>query len=141
MAPHLIFGTSTFGMDMTEFQDAESVRRVLAILKELGIDRLDTAARYPPFKPGRSEQLFGEANKLAANFLIDTKVYTDTGTDGSGDLSREAVEKSINSSFLRLRAPEGVNQIQQTSDHGQRLACSMLIVQHQLGQHPVRTPP
>ncbi|KAK7737353.1 hypothetical protein SLS53_006656 [Cytospora paraplurivora] len=109
MAPNLIFGTSTFGMDMTEFQDAESVRSLLAILKELGIARLDTAARYPPFKPGRSEQLLGEANELAANFLIDTKVYTDTSTDGSGDLTQDAVEKSVHASFERLRNPEGVN--------------------------------
>ncbi|KUI67931.1 putative carboxylesterase 15 [Cytospora mali] len=111
MAPHLIFGTSTLGMDMTEFQDAESVKSLLGHLEELGIDRLDTAARYPPFKPGRSEQLLGEANASAANFLIDTKIYTDTSTDGSGDLTREAVEKSVNASFKRLRENKGGQRV------------------------------
>lgn len=110
MAPQLIFGTSTLGMDMTEFQDAGSVNSLLAHLKVLGIDCLDTAARYPPLKPGRSEQLLGEANESAANFLVDTKIYTDTSTDGSGDLTREAIEKSVDASFKRLRKSEGVSR-------------------------------
>lgn len=60
MAPQLIFRTATFGMDMTAFQDAETVTPLMEVLKILGVSRLDTAARYPPFNPGRAEQLVGE---------------------------------------------------------------------------------
>ena len=109
MAPQLIFGTASFGMDMTEFQDAESVQELLGTLKELGISRLDSAARYPPMNPGRSEELIGEAQKLSSGFQIDTKVYTDTQTDGSGDLSVEAVEKSVGDSLKRLHKSGGVS--------------------------------
>lgn len=47
MAPQLIFGTATFGMNMPAFQDAETVTLLLQVLKALGVTRLDTAARYP----------------------------------------------------------------------------------------------
>ncbi len=109
MAPQLIFGTASFGMDMTEFQDAESVQELLGTLTELGISRLDSAARYPPMNPGRSEELIGEARKLSSGFQIDTKVYTNTQTDGSGDLSVEAVEKSVANSLKRLQKSGGVS--------------------------------
>ncbi|KAH8703703.1 putative oxidoreductase [Talaromyces proteolyticus] len=109
MAPQLIFGTATFGMDKTEFQDPESVNAVLEALQEMGIQRLDSGARYPPKSPGRSEQLIGETKTLSGHFTVDTKVYTDAQTDGSGDLTREAVEASINASLKRLQRPEGVN--------------------------------
>ncbi|KAI3390381.1 hypothetical protein diail_9876 [Diaporthe ilicicola] len=101
MAPQLIFGTATFGMEMTDFQAADSVKPLLQALTKLGIDRLDTAARYPPLNPGRSEQLIGES-ELPAGFTVDTKVYTDTRGDGSGDLTSEAVDKSVNASLERL---------------------------------------
>lgn len=108
MAPQLIFGTATFGMDMTAFQDAEAVTPLLEMLKTLGVSRLDTAARYPPFNPGRAEQLVGEGQFIAAGFDVDTKVYTDTKTDASGDLSHESIEKSVSTSLDRIRASEGV---------------------------------
>ena len=108
MAPQLIFGTASFGMDLTEFQDATSVRNLLEALKELGITRLDTAARYPPLNPGRSEELIGEAVELSSQFTIDTKVYTNTQTDGSGDLSQEAMQLSVGRSLTRLRRSGGV---------------------------------
>lgn len=110
MAPQLIFGTATFGMDLTEFQSAETVKPLLAVLKTLGITRLDTAARYPPLNPGRSEQLVGEGEAIKTGFLVDTKVYTDTKTDGSGDLTQEAIEKSVSASLERIQAPGGVSQ-------------------------------
>jgi aflatoxin B1 aldehyde reductase len=77
-------------MDLSQFQDAKSVSEVFDALKNLGIDCIDTAARYPPLNWGGSEKLIGEA--LAAgdyNFRVDTKAFTDTATDGSGDLTRE----------------------------------------------------
>ncbi|GAP91837.2 putative aldo keto protein [Rosellinia necatrix] len=109
MAPQIVFGTSSLGMDMTAFQDAESVRSLLQTLRDLGVSRLDTGARYPPLKPGRSEQLIGEARELSRDFVVDTKVYTDTQTDGSGDLTLESISKSADGSLRRLQRPEGVN--------------------------------
>ena len=108
MPPQIIFGTATFGMDMTEFQDPESVKIVLENLQDLGIQRLDSAARYPPMKPGRAEELLGETKEISGQFVVDTKVYTNTQTDGSGDLTSEAVEKSVNASLQRLERPDGV---------------------------------
>lgn len=108
MAPQLVFGTGVLGMDGTEFQDTESVTNLLNTLRQLGINRLDTAARYPPFNPGKSEQLIGEANALSEAFVIDTKVYTEVG-DGSGDLTSAATQKSVDGSLERLRRPQGVD--------------------------------
>ncbi|EED14542.1 oxidoreductase, putative [Talaromyces stipitatus ATCC 10500] len=110
MVPHFIFGTATLGMDQTQFQNAESVTALLKTLEKLDIYRLDTGARYPPLNPGRSEQLIGEVPKeLGSKFTVDTKIYTNTKTDGSGDLSSEAIEKSVNASLQRLQRVEGVN--------------------------------
>lgn len=109
MAPQIIFGTATFGMDLTDFQGPETVKTLLATLKTLGITRLDTAARYPPLNPGRSEQLVGEGEAIAAGFLVDTKVYTDTKANGSGDLTQDAIERSVSASLDRIQAPGGVN--------------------------------
>ncbi|KAL8848224.1 MAG: hypothetical protein Q9221_006742 [Calogaya cf. arnoldii] len=109
MAPQLIFGTASFGMDMTDFQDAPSVKELLEALRDLGIRRLDSGARYPPLNPGRAEELLGETSELTHEFIIDTKVYTDTETDGSGDLTKEAISKSTTASLHRLKARNGVN--------------------------------
>lgn len=89
---------------MTEFQDAEAVKKLLQTLGELDIVRLDSGARYPPTKPGRSEELIGETKELSSQFLVDTKIYTDTATDGSGDLTAEAIVKSVDGSLKRLQA-------------------------------------
>ncbi|KAF2185673.1 Aldo/keto reductase [Zopfia rhizophila CBS 207.26] len=109
MAAKLIFGTASFGMDLSEFQDVESLKNLLKTLQALNIHRLDSSTRYPPLKPGRSEELIGEARELSRSFIVDTKVYTNTQTDGSGDLSREAMQKSVSGSLQRLQRPEGVN--------------------------------
>ena len=95
-------------MDLTEFQDPSSVQTLLKNLQDLGVHRLDSGARYPPRKPGRAEELIGDTKELSGGFLIDTKVYTDTQTDGSGDLTSEAVEKSLQASLQRLKKPDGV---------------------------------
>lgn len=108
MAPHLVFGTGVFGIEGREFRDNASARKLLLNLKEAGINHLDTAARYPPFNPGKSEELLGAANDLSDTFIIDTKVYTEVG-HGSGDLCREAVRKSVDSSLERLHRPHGIN--------------------------------
>lgn len=108
MAPELVFGTGVVGMAGTEFQDSDSVNNLLHTLKQLGINRLDTAARYPPFDPGKSEELIGAETELGESFVVDTKVYTEVG-DGSGDLTRPAIAKSVNGSLARLRRVQGVN--------------------------------
>lgn len=115
MAPELIFGTAIFAMDMTDFQDAISVRTALKSLQKAGIGRLDSGARYPPLKPGRAEELIGETNDISGSFLVDTKVYTDTKGDGSGDLTLGAIEKSILASLQRLQRPKASLPKSQTS--------------------------
>lgn len=109
MSPQLVFGTGVVGMDGMEFQTSESVTRLLQTLQELGITHLDTAARYPPFNPGQSELLLGQAlSGTKADFVVDTKVYTELG-DGSGDLSLTNIQKSVDGSLERLQKPGGVN--------------------------------
>ena len=110
MSPQLIFGTASFGMDLTEFQDPQSVNSILNTLREISIHRLDSGARYPPMKPGLAETLIGQTKDLSHGFVTDTKVYTNTQTDGSGDLTGEAIEKSMLGSLQRLdRSKEGVS--------------------------------
>ena len=110
MAPELIFGTASFSMDMTQLQDPSSIRDLFQALKELGIRRLDSGARYPPLNPGKAEELIGETKECSSDFAIDTKVYTNTRTDGSGDLTGEAILKSIQASLQRLQRPDGVRK-------------------------------
>lgn len=90
-------------MDATEFQDADSVQNLLKVLQDIGIDHLDTGARYPPTRPGKSEELIGDNQESSVGFTLDTKVYTNTQKDGSGDLEAKAVEQSIRSSLQRLK--------------------------------------
>lgn len=108
MASQLIFGTALFGRDWTEFQDTDSVKKVLETLQTLRIHRLDTGARYPPFKQGFSEELIGNAKELSSNFVVNTKIYSGTRKNGSGDLNREAMQKLVAGSLQRLQRPEGV---------------------------------
>ncbi|KAI0409327.1 putative oxidoreductase [Xylaria palmicola] len=107
--PQIIFGTASFGMPLTKFENLEGVKELLQTLGSLDIRRLDSGARYPPPKPGRSEELIGEASDLSKDFIVDTKVYTNTQTDGSGDLTIEAISSSASQSLQRLRRPNGVN--------------------------------
>ncbi|KAF2686556.1 aflatoxin B1 aldehyde reductase-like protein [Lentithecium fluviatile CBS 122367] len=102
MPPALLFGTATFGMSPPHLSTPSSLTPLLTTLPSLGIHRLDTAPRYPPLDPGRSEQLIGETAEVSKGFVVDTKVYTDTGTDGGGDLGWEAMEGSVTGSLGRL---------------------------------------
>jgi aflatoxin B1 aldehyde reductase len=111
MAPQLICGTATFGMDLTEFQNQDSVNSLLRTLRGLGVERLDSGARYPPLNPGRSEMLIGYSKEFCKGFIIDTKVYTNTQTDGSGDLTRAGISKSLTGSLQRLQINEGVRHL------------------------------
>ena len=102
MPPTLLLGTSTLGMDGTSFQHTSDIAPLFTALRSGGVTHLDTAARYPPLNPGRSEQLLGEANVSSENLLIDTKIATPT-PDGRGELTREAVRKSVEESLNRLK--------------------------------------
>lgn len=101
--PKLIFGAASFGMN---FVDLENVQEVLNYLKENNVAHLDTAGRYPPTSPGRSEELIGETKAASQGFTIDTKILT-LSPDHLGELERSAIEKSLNTSLQRM----GVEQV------------------------------
>ncbi|PLB49820.1 aflatoxin B1 aldehyde reductase-like protein [Aspergillus steynii IBT 23096] len=101
--PKLIFGAASFGMN---FLSTEEVQEVLDFLKQNNIMHLDTAGRYPPTSPGRSEELIGETKAASQGFTIDTKILTQTANEG-GDMERSAVERSIETSLRRI----GVEQV------------------------------
>ncbi|KAK8085678.1 Aldo/keto reductase [Apiospora hydei] len=103
MAPQIIFGTASLGMPMSAFQDAETVQELLHTLQDLAITRLDSGARYP--LTARAEP---KSFLLSKNFLVDTKIFTDTATDGSGNLTKDAIDRSTVASLHRLRR-EAVN--------------------------------
>jgi aryl-alcohol dehydrogenase-like predicted oxidoreductase len=64
-----VFGTATFGKEGKVISTAQKVSEVLDILKQNGIDELDTARVYGA---GTSEQLLGEAAE-SKTFIISTK--------------------------------------------------------------------
>ena len=101
--PKLIFGAASFGMNFVSLED---VQEVLDYLKENNITHLDTAGRYPPTSPGRSEELLGETKAASQGFTIDTKILT-LSPDHRGELERSAIESSINTSLQRM----GVEQV------------------------------
>ncbi|PVH93716.1 putative oxidoreductase [Periconia macrospinosa] len=103
MPPQLIFGTASFGGPPPGFESPQSIHSLLNTLQILKITHLDTAARYPPTNPGRSEELIGEVATSSAAFQVDTKCLVDTATDGSGDLSKERMEASVERSLTRMK--------------------------------------
>ncbi|KAF2734807.1 aldehyde reductase [Polyplosphaeria fusca] len=95
MAPPRIFigaggwGSPNFGRDVVE--------EFAAVLKELGIREIDTAARYGL---GASEKVIGETQLHEKNFVIDSKVLM--FGDGSGTMTTDAVEKSATQTLESL---------------------------------------
>ncbi|KAJ5312214.1 Aldehyde reductase [Penicillium antarcticum] len=69
--PNTLFGGTIIG---STFTTTEQVQQLLNHLKELDIDRVDKAARYPPDSPGRSESLLGDVRAVEQGFTIDTKI-------------------------------------------------------------------
>ncbi|MCJ1385518.1 hypothetical protein MMC17_008641 [Xylographa soralifera] len=98
ISPTPIFGTSNVGI---AYLTVESVEQLATILKEAGINRIDTAARYPANAPGQSEKLLGESN-VPARFTIDTKVKL-LNADGKGSLTAAAIDTSVVEQFERLK--------------------------------------
>lgn len=101
--PTLLLGSGNIGStDTSTFHTAETVKNLLLEAAEHGINRIDTAGRYPSDNIGASERLLGEAGAASRGFLIDTKIMFE-GTDPSGTLSREAIRKSVTVSLRKLR--------------------------------------
>lgn len=96
--PNTIFGCALLGIN---FNTPKQVQELLDQLKALGIDRLDTAARYSPSNPRSSERLLGDVGAAEQGFIIDTKI--DTGGDGSGTLTAAAISNSMSESVSRLK--------------------------------------
>ena len=92
MAPQIIFG------DVREL-DLDELKTTL---KDAGITRIDTAARY---MNGQSEKRIGQF-KLAKSFEIDTKILF--MPPGDGTLTPEAIESSLSNS-LEVMGIEKIN--------------------------------
>ncbi|KAL9084269.1 MAG: hypothetical protein Q9159_005314 [Coniocarpon cinnabarinum] len=89
MPPQLVFGTALFGIDQTELQS------LFQALQQAGIRGFDSSSQCLPFKRSRAEDPIGKANEQVHSYLIDTAVFADTRNDGSGDLTRDAIEDSV----------------------------------------------
>ena len=100
--PNTLFGGGLIG---TSFTTPTQVQDLLDHLKALGVDRIDTAARYSPTNPGSSERLLGEVQATKHGFTIDTKINTEGSTagDAAGSLTAAAIATSVDESFARLQ--------------------------------------
>lgn len=99
--PNALFGGAMIG---NTFTTPEQVQELLDQLKVLQIDHIDTAARYPPGNPGRSENLLGEVRALEQGFTIDTKISPGSSSgDGSGTHTAPAIRKSLEESLDQLK--------------------------------------
>lgn len=95
--PKFIIGSGTWGHNVDEAQ----VRDQVSSLKGYGISQVDTAALYPPSNPGQAERFLGQVGYEKEGFLLDTKIlYTNMG---SGSLTPEAIEKSVDQSLASLK--------------------------------------
>lgn len=103
--PDLVFGGATIGSG-DHLSTPSDVSTLLGRLLELGFQRIDTAARYPPTDMGASERLLGEAGVASKGFLVDTKVLVTMDAArpiGAGSLAPSAVRTSVADSFERLK--------------------------------------
>ncbi|KAJ5578618.1 uncharacterized protein N7459_007582 [Penicillium hispanicum] len=100
--PNTLFGGALIG---TAFSTPTQVQELLDQIKALGINRIDTAARYPPGNSGMSERLLGDVRAAEQGFAIDTKINTQgsSSAGGEGSLTPAAIEKSLDESFARLQ--------------------------------------
>jgi aflatoxin B1 aldehyde reductase len=95
--PRSIFGAALLGMS---FDDAETVAHVLDQLRMVGVEQIDTAPRYPPFNPGKSEELLGETHAASRGFAVDSKVLANPGS--GGELEAASIKESISKTLARL---------------------------------------
>lgn len=97
--PKAIFGAALLGMS---FNEVKIVTDVLDTLSKYGVRHIDTAPRYPPFQPGKSEKLLGRSQAEAKGFLIDSKVLAIPG--GVGELEHASLRASISDTLVRLNS-------------------------------------
>lgn len=100
----LLLGTGGGFFAAAQSPTAETTTKFLSILHKYDIKDIDTAAVYPGGNSGRSEELLG-AIEASLSFTIDTKIMVTGGHGpgaGKGDLSRESVLKSWETSCERL---------------------------------------
>lgn len=128
--PKLIFGAALFGVN---FANPEDVQEVLDYLKENNITHLDTAGRYPPTLPGRSEELIGETDAASQGFTIDTKILA-LAPDQRGGIERSAVEQSLKTSLQRL----GVEQV--VSSYWKFICIATIFHVGEYSPHPLARP-
>ena len=107
-SPKLIFGAASFGMDLVS---PEEVQEILDFLKQIRNIQIDTAGRYPPTVPSRSEELLGEAKAANQGFTIDTKILMQTTNQG-GHMERSAVERSLEISLRRMSIDQVFKSLQ-----------------------------
>ncbi|KAJ6584731.1 NADP-dependent oxidoreductase domain-containing protein [Mycena capillaripes] len=99
VSPQLIFGTANVGSVWTNSEDIKTLAQLLC---DSGIQCLDTAARYPPSAPGASQRTLGAYSLGTQGFAIDTKILA-FSPDGSGKMTPEAIQKSVNESLEALQ--------------------------------------
>lgn len=97
--PHLVFGTSTIGVN---YKTPEAVKEVLQVAESAGIREIDTAALYPFINVGESERLLGKAEAAAQGFTIGTKILVPIA-DPNGSLEAAKINMSVATSQERLR--------------------------------------
>lgn len=101
--PETLFSDYSIGTSLTT---AGEVQKVLNQLKELQINRIDTAALWPRTSPGRSETLLGEVKVSGQGFKVDTRISTVTVSSsaprGARTLTGQAIKKSLQESLGRL---------------------------------------
>ncbi|KAJ7643808.1 NADP-dependent oxidoreductase domain-containing protein [Roridomyces roridus] len=99
-APTLLFGGASIG---DSFKTVEALDTLLTQLKDFGITRIDSAARYPLTNPGESERLLGKVGAVAKGFVVDTKInIAGFGPTFPGSLTAEAINKSVQGSYQSL---------------------------------------
>lgn len=101
--PETLFSDYSIGTSLTT---AGEVQKVLDQLKELQINRIDTAALWPRASPGCSETLLGEVKASGQSFKVDTRIspvtVSSSASRGARTLTGPAIKKSLQESLDRL---------------------------------------
>lgn len=120
--PETLFSGYSIGTSLTT---AGEVQKILDQLKELQINRIDTAALWPRASPGCSETLLGEVKASGQGFKVDTRIspvnVSSSAPRGARTLTGPAIKKSLQESpgrlhthqihVLYLHRPDGSTQI------------------------------
>lgn len=102
--PEILFSAYSIGTSLTT---ADEVQKVLDQLKELQINRIDTAASWPNTRPGHSEALLGKVQAMKQGFNVDTRIDVPTESSSAprraSTLTGPAIQKSLEKSLDRLQ--------------------------------------